>query len=117
MYGSRESRIPYISPKGFFRRYSQSVESIFFFFTYLSDVGFAVYESAILADFTINGRYERTHNLLQCEYTYVNSLTSVWDTVYKLSEKFLMRFFKEFPNSFCEDVSLFCFLCTLLTKS
>ena len=31
MYGSRESRIPYIRPKGFFRRYSQSVESIFFF--------------------------------------------------------------------------------------
>ena len=31
MYGSRESRIPYIRQKGFFRRYSQSVESIFFF--------------------------------------------------------------------------------------
>ena len=30
MYGSLESRIPYIRPKGFFRRYSQSVESIFF---------------------------------------------------------------------------------------
>ena len=68
-------------------------------------------------DFAINGRYGRTHNLLQCEYTYVNSLTSVWDTVYKLSEKFLMRFFKEFPSSFCEDVSLFCFLCSLLTKN
>ena len=30
-YGSRESRFPYISTKGFLRRYSQSVESIFFF--------------------------------------------------------------------------------------
>ena len=116
MYGSRESRIPYKTSKGFFRRYSQSVESIFFFM-FLRDVGFAVYESAGLADFTINSRYGRALNLLQCEYTYVNSLTSVWDTVYKLSEKFLMRFFKEFPNSFCEDVSLFCFLFSLLTKS
>ena len=93
MYGSRESRIPYISPKGFFRRYSQSVESIFFFM-FLRDVGFRVYESVTLADFTINGRYGRTHNLLQCEYTYVNSLTSVWDTVYKLSENFFMRYFQ-----------------------
>ena len=32
MYGSRESRIPRISIKGFFRGYSQSVESIFFFY-------------------------------------------------------------------------------------
>lgn len=32
MYGSRESRIPYKTSKGFFRRYSQSVESIFFFY-------------------------------------------------------------------------------------
>ena len=87
------------------------------FFTFLRDVGFPVHESASLADFTINGRYGKNQNLLQCEYTYVNSLTCVWDTVYKLSEKFFMRFFKEFPNSFCEDVSLFCFLCTLLTKS
>ena len=31
MYGSRESRIPHISTKGFFGRYSQRVESIFFF--------------------------------------------------------------------------------------
>ena len=30
-YGSRESRFPYIGTKGFLRRYSQSVESIFFF--------------------------------------------------------------------------------------
>ena len=30
-YGSRESRFPYTSTKGLFRRYSQSVESIFFF--------------------------------------------------------------------------------------
>ena len=31
MYGSRESRILCISTKGFFGRYSQRVESIFFF--------------------------------------------------------------------------------------
>ena len=68
-------------------------------------------------DFAINGRYGRTHNLLQCEYTYVNSLTSVWDTVYKLSEKFLMRFFNEFPNSFFEDVTFVFFLCLSITKS
>ena len=35
MYGSRESRIPCISTKGFFGRYSQRVESIFFFFALL----------------------------------------------------------------------------------
>ena len=64
------------------------------FFTYLSDVGFLVHESASLADFTINGRYGRALNLLQCEYTYVNSVTCVWDTVYKLSENFFMRYFQ-----------------------
>ena len=87
------------------------------FFTFLRDIGFLVYKSAALADFTINGRYGRKQNLLQCEYTYVNSLTSVWDTVYKLSENFSCDIVKGFPNSFCEDVSLFCFLCSLLTKS
>ena len=30
-YSSRESRFPYTSTKGFLGRYSQSVESIFFF--------------------------------------------------------------------------------------
>ena len=33
------------------------------FFMFLRDVGFLVYESASLADFTINGRYGRTQNL------------------------------------------------------
>ena len=64
------------------------------FFTYLSDVGFLVHESASLADFTINSRYGRALNLLQCEYTYVNSVICVWDTVYKLSENFFMRYFQ-----------------------
>ena len=64
------------------------------FFMFLRDVGFAVYESASLADFTINGRYGRALNLLQCEYTYVNSVTCVWDTVYKLSEKFFCDFLR-----------------------
>ena len=64
------------------------------FFMFLRDVGFAVYESASLADFTINSRYGRALNLLQCEYTYVNSVTCVWDTVYKLSVNFFMRYFQ-----------------------
>ena len=36
MYGSRESRFPYRSTKGFIRRYSQSVESIFIFLSHMS---------------------------------------------------------------------------------
>ena len=93
MYGSRESRIPYKTSKVSFEDILRALR-VSSFFMFLRDVGFLVYESASLADFTINGRYGRTHNLLQCEYTYVNSLTSVWDTVYKLSEKFLMRYFQ-----------------------
>ena len=79
------------------------------FFTFLRDVGFPVYESTSLADFTINGRYGRNQNLLQCEYTYVNSLTCVWDTVYKLSEKFFMRFLKNFLIAFARMCRYFVF--------
>ena len=74
-YGSRESRFPYTSTKGFLRRYSQSVESIFFFFV-LHIVVFPDPELPTLADFTINGNYARGQNLLLAEYTYVNTLQS-----------------------------------------
>ena len=51
------------------------------------------------------------------EYTYVNTYDGFQGYYIELSEKFSVRYFKEFPNSFCEDVSFILFLCLLLTKS
>ena len=51
------------------------------------------------------------------EYTYVNTSDVFQEYYIELSENFQRDIFKEFPNSFCEDVSFILFLCILLTNS
>ena len=67
---------------------------------------------------SISCAYGVPFNTCPGEYTYVNTCDGFQGYYIELSEKNFQRdISKEFPNSFCEDVSFIMFLCLLLTKS
>ena len=47
----------------------------------------------------------------------MNTDSSGLASIYSRRKIFARDIFKEFPNSFCEDVSFILFLCILLTKN
>ena len=66
---------------------------------------------------SISCAYGVPFNTCPGEYTYVNTDSSGLASIYSRRKIFARDIFKEFPNSFCEDVSFILFLCILLTKS